>query len=273
MIFRLSANPTPGRVGGDISAGRVAIVTGVSRRAGIGFAIAQRLLAEGLNLLIHSWAPHDATQPHGADPGGMAAVIEALGGLGPRLDHLEADFEDPAAPGRLVERAVETYGALDVLIANHAHSSAQTLEQLSAGELDRAWAVNARAVVLLVQAFAARHDDARPDGRVVLFTSGQHLGPMAAELPYAISKGAVHQMTASLADALAGRGVTVNTINPGPVDSGWPSEELRELGALSFPGGRWGRPEDIAAVVGWLASSDAAWITGQVINAEGGFRR
>ena len=256
MIFRLSANPTPGRVGGDISAGRVAIVTGVSRRAGIGFAIAQRLLAEGLNLLIHSWAPHDATQPHGADPGGMAAVIEALGGLGPRLDHLEADFEDPAAPGRLVERAVETYGALDVLIANHAHSSAQTLEQLSAGELDRAWAVNARAVVLLVAAAITL-----PLG----FTQGKEY--------YAISKGAVHQMTASLADALAGRGVTVNTINPGPVDSGWPSEELRELGALSFPGGRWGRPEDIAAVVGWLASSDAAWITGQVINAEGGFRR
>ena len=264
----MSANLPPGRAGGDDSAGRVAIVTGVSRRAGIGFAIAQRLLADGLNLLIHSWAPHDAVQPHGADP-----VIEALGGLGPRLDHLEADFEDPAAPGRVVTRAIETYGALDVLIANHAHSSAQTLEQLSVGELDRAWAVNTRAVVLLVQAFAARHDDARPDGRVVLFTSGQHLGPMAAELPYVISKGAVHQMTASLADALAGRGVTVNTINPGPVDSGWPSQERRELGALSFPGGRWGRPEDIAAVVGWLASSDAGWITGQVINAEGGFRR
>jgi 3-oxoacyl-[acyl-carrier protein] reductase len=136
-----------------------------------------------------------------------------------------------------------------------------------------AFAVNARASVLLVQALAALHDDARTDGRAVLFTSGQHLGPMAGELPYAISKGAVHQMTRSLADALADRGVTVNAINPGPVDTGWPSPELRERLVPAFPAGRWGRPEDIAAVVAWLASDDSAWITGQVLDAEGGFRR
>jgi len=106
-----------------------------------------------------------------------------------------------------------------------------------------------------------------------LFTSGQHLGPMADELPYAISKGAVHQMTRSLADALASRAVTVNAINPGPVDTGWASAELRERLRPAFPAGRWGRPDDIAAVVRWLASEDSRWVTGQVINAEGGFRR
>jgi 3-oxoacyl-[acyl-carrier protein] reductase len=127
--------------------------------------------------------------------------------------------------------------------------------------------------VLLVQAYAARHDDSRPGGRVVLFTSGQHRGPMAGELPYAISKGAIHQMTPSLADSLAGRGITVNAINPGPVDTGWPSDELRERLTPAFPAGRWGRPEDIAPVVAWLASDDSAWVTGQVIDAEGGFRR
>jgi 3-oxoacyl-[acyl-carrier protein] reductase len=117
------------------------------------------------------------------------------------------------------------------------------------------------------------HDDARPNGRVVLFTSGQHQGPMPDELPYAISKGAVHQMTRSLADALADRTVTVNAVNPGPVDTGWASAELRERLRLAFPGGRWGRPEDIAAIVAWLVSEDSAWMTGQVIDAEGGFRR
>jgi 3-oxoacyl-[acyl-carrier protein] reductase len=127
--------------------------------------------------------------------------------------------------------------------------------------------------VLLVQAFAAAHDDERGGGRVVLFTSGQHLGPMADELPYAISKGAIHQMTASLADALADRAITVNAVNPGPVDTGWPSDELREALRPAFPAGRWGRPEDIAAVVTWLAGDESAWVTGQVINAEGGFRR
>jgi 3-oxoacyl-[acyl-carrier protein] reductase len=72
---------------------------------------------------------------------------------------------------------------------------------------------------------------------------------------------------------VAQRGVTVNAINPGPVDTGWASEEQRERVAAQFPLGQWGRPEDIAAVVSWLCSTDSRWVTGQVIDAEGGFRR
>jgi 3-oxoacyl-[acyl-carrier protein] reductase len=240
------------------AAGPVALVTGV-RPEGIGLAVAHRLLADGHRVLAHTWPAHDA-------------VIDALGGAGPRLRHVAVDLEDPEAPRRLVDHAVEAFGAVDVLVACHARSSDVGLEAATADELDRCWAVNARAVVLLVQHFARRHDDARP-GRVVLFTSGQHLEPMAGELPYAISKGAVHQMTRTLADAVAARGITVNAVNPGPTDTGWPTDELRERLRPAFPAGRWGRPEDIAGVVAWLASSDGAWVTGQVIDAEGGFRR
>jgi 3-oxoacyl-[acyl-carrier protein] reductase len=198
---------------------------------------------------------------------------EEVDGLDGRVARVSCDLAEPDAPARLIDRAVDELGAIDVLVVNHARSSDVPLEDVTAEELDLTWAVNARAAVLLVQAFAARHDDARPGGRVVLFTSGQHRGPMAGELPYAISKGAVHQMTRSLADALAGRGITVNAINPGPVDTGWPSDELRERLRPAFPAGRWGRAEDIAPVVAWLASDEAAWVTGQVIDAEGGFRR
>ncbi len=253
--------------------GRVALVTGVGRRAGIGAAVARALLAGGARVLTSGWTPHDAAQPWGAEPGGPAAVLEALGGAGPRLLHAEADLADPGAPAALVDRAIEAFGALDVLVAAHAASVPGTLAEVSAASLDHAWAVNARAVVLLVRAFAARHDPARPHPRVVLFTSGQHLGPMAGELPYAISKGAVHQMTASLADALADHGIAVNTVNPGPVDTGYADAALRERVAARFPGGRWGRPEDVAPVVAWLASPASAWVTGQVLDAEGGFRR
>ncbi|MEU5868563.1 SDR family oxidoreductase [Nonomuraea sp. NPDC047529] len=254
-------------------AGRVAVVTGVSRQAGIGFALTRELLAAGARVLVQSWTSHDADQPWGSDPAGMAGVLEALGGLGDRLAHVQADFADPLKPAWVIEQAVERFGHVDVLVANHARSSMQSLEQVTAAELDLAWAVNARGSVLLTQAFAAQHDDRRPGGRVILFTSGQHLAPMPTELPYAISKGAIHQMTASLSEALVDRGITVNTVNPGPVDTGWASPELTRQLAGALPAGRWGRPEEVARLVRWLASDEAAWITGQVLNSEGGFRR
>ena len=253
-------------------AGRLAIVTGVSRRLGIGYAVAQRLLADGASVFVHSWSAHDEAQPWGADDDGIDALISSLG-HSDRVGHLEADFAEPDAPAQVVAAAHERFGAADILIANHARSSRQTLETVTADELDLSWAVNARATLLLVQAFAAHHDDARPCGRVVLFTSGQHLAPMANELPYSVSKGAIHQMTRSLADHLADRRITVNAINPGPTDTGWADSGLNEAVARSMPFGRWGAPTDAANLVGFLASDDGAWITGQVIDSEGGFRR
>ena len=253
--------------------GRVAVVTGVSRRVGIGFAVAGEMLAAGASVLVHSWSPHDAEQPWGTDPVGDAGVVEALGGEGHRLRHVAADFADPQAPGNVVAAAVAAFGAVDVVVANHARSSNQSLAEVTAAELDLTWAVNARASVLLSQAFAAAHDDERPGGRIILFTSGQHLAPMSQELPYAISKGAIHQMTLSLSDALVDRGITVNTLNPGPVDTGWADPDLAERVGRALPAGRWGSPAEVARLVRWLASDDSQWITGQVINAEGGFRR
>jgi 3-oxoacyl-[acyl-carrier protein] reductase len=244
--------------------GRVALVTGVSRRVGIGAAIATRLLADGASVLATGWSPHDAEMPWGADAYDAPAS--------PRFRAVEADLEDPATPRRLVDGAIERFGRIDVVVANHARSASQSLAEVTPAELDRCWAINARASVLLAQALGA----SRPPGaggRLVLFTSGQHRGPMAGELPYAISKGAIHQMTASLADALADRGVTVNCVNPGPVDTGWARGALHGEIAARFPAGRWARPEDVARLVAWLASDESAWITGQVIDSEGGFRR
>ena len=269
--------PDPSRpAAGRPLAGRVALVTGVSRRVGIGPAVARRLAALGAGLFVTSWTAHDREQPWGADPGGLDAVLAELGGgdapgVG-RVEHLEADFQDPEAPDRVMAAAVEAFGHVDILVCNHARSSAGGLGELTAAELDATLAVNTRAVLLLVQAFAARHDG-RPGGRVVLFSSGQHLGPMPGELAYAASKGALVEVTASLADALADRGITVNTINPGPTDTDYVDQATRERVARRFPAGRWGAPDDAARLVAWLCTDDAAWVTGQVINSEGGFRR
>lgn len=252
---------------------RVALVTGASRRIGIGCAIAARLLAAGAHVMLHSWTPHDTEQPWGADPAGPNAVLDALGGPGLRLDQVAVDLADPDTPAELIDRTVAGFGALDILVINHARSSDQDLSHLTAAELDLSWAVNGRATLLLVQAYAARHNSSRPHGRILLFTSGQHLGPMAGELPYISTKGALHMVTSSLADALAERGITVNCINPGPVDTGWADQTLHEHLTGSFPSRQWTTPQQIADVVGWLVSPDSQPITGQIINAEAGFRR
>ncbi len=199
----------------------------------------------------------------GLDPTGDSAP--------PPGAHLEADLADPAAPAACVQAAIDALGRLDVLVVNHAASADQALEQLTAEAIDRTLAVNVRATLLLVQAFAAAHTG-RPHGRVILLTSGQGRGPMPRELPYVASKGAVSALVRSLADHLMPRGITVNAVNPGPTDTGWPSPEIHEQVLAAMPAGRWGTPDDAARLIAWLASEDAGWVSGQVIDSDGGFR-
>jgi 3-oxoacyl-[acyl-carrier protein] reductase len=250
-------------------AGRVALVTGVSRRIAIGFAIADRLAALGADLCVHGFAPYDAKQPWGADADGTQALVRVLRAHGRRVEPVEADFADPAAPERVVADAQRAHGRVDILVVNHAHSTPCKLEELVASEIDRHLHVNVRAALLLVRAFAAQHDG-RPGGRIVLLSSGQHLGPMPGELAYVASKGALHQLTKSLAAYLAPRGITVNTVNPGATDTGYATPDLHAAVIALEPMGRWGTPEDAARLIGWLASDDARWITGQVIDSTGG---
>lgn len=250
--------------------GRVAVVTGVGRRIAIGAAIAHRLAADGAAVLVHSWVPHDAEQPWGADPDGPQVVVDGIRAAGGRAEHVSADLGDPAAPARVVQAARQAFGHVDVVVANHARGGEQSLEELTADELDRCHAVNTRGSLLLAQAFAAQHDS-RPGGRIVFFTSGQYHGAMAGELPYIASKGALHQLTGSVAAHLAPRGITVNCVNPGPNDTGYADDALRVAVAAANPGRRWGTPTDAARLVAWLVSDEAAWVTGQVIASDGGW--
>jgi len=236
-------------------------VTGVSRSEGIGFAIAQRLVADGFAVFTQGWEAHDSSQPWGA---GEVPLREGLAG------HLEADLSDPEAPQAVMAAARIALGHVDVLVANHAASVAGTLEELTAAAIDTALVVNVRATLLLMQEFAAGFEG--DHGRAILLTSGQGRGPMPSELPYVASKAALSGSVLSLADHLAPRGITVNAVNPGPTDTGWATEEIVARAAAAMPRGRWGTPEDAARLVAWLASEESEWVTGQVIDSDGGFR-
>lgn len=251
--------------------GRVALVTGASRRQAIGAAVARRLAADGANVFVHSWSPYDADREWGADLGGPEGLVSELRSAGVGAAHLAVDFALPDAAAELMAAARAEFGHVDILIANHARSPRQSLEELTAAELDLTYGVNTRTTLLLLQAFAAQHDDSRPGGRVVVFTSGQYHGAMADELPYIASKAALHELTPSLAVYLAGRGITVNCVNPGPNDTGWADPEVVAETGSRVPGGRWSRPTDTARLIGWLASDEADWVTGQTIASDGGW--
>lgn len=251
--------------------GRVAFITGVSRKSGIGYGIAKRLAAMGTDLFLHSHSSYDREFPSIGEICDPESLVKELAGYGTGIAFMEADFFDPQSPALVMKKALEKFGHVDILIINHTHDTLKSLDELTFEEIDRHLIINVRASLLLIQEYARQHDG-RAGGRIVLLTSGQHLGPMP-HLAYVASKGALHQLTSSLSDYFIGKGITVNTVNPGPTKTYNPSEEVDKAVLQRMPLGRWGEPDDAARLIGWLVSDEAVWITGQVINSEGGFRR
>ena len=264
-------------------AGRTVLVTGVSRRVGIGHAIACRAADYGASIVAHHYRPHDVSQPWGADD--VEAVMDSIRShlVGPaQLIDVPADLAAPGEPTRVVEQAAAAAGHLDALVCNQAMSSPDgPLSEMTEAVLDAHWTVDARASILLAQAFAAQEVFAAPAppgpgrrrGAIVFLTSGQGLGPLPGEIAYAAAKAAIAGVTLTISEELIDAGITVNTVNPGPVDTGYVTEEIRQETAAMFPQGRWGEPDDAARLITWLLTDEARWITGQVISSEGGFAR
>jgi 3-oxoacyl-[acyl-carrier protein] reductase len=247
-----------------------ALVTGASRRAGIASEVALALARDGWDVATSCWRPYDTTEPWGSRPEEAEALVEELRSLGVRAGLYEDDLADPAAPARVLDGAEAAVGELTGLVAVHAHSEVGGLLETTAAQLDRHFAVNARATALLCAEFARRFRGAAGTGRIVMFTSAP---PLAGEIAYAASKGAVEWLAMSAAVELGPRGITVNAVDPGPTATGWMPAEPAEAVKQSTPLGRVGRPEDAARLVTFLLSPAGGWITGQVLHSDGGFGR
>lgn len=254
----------------DLS-GHNALVTGASRRIGIGAAICRSLANSGANVAFTSFVDYDAGM-YGADKADPDLLLAELQERGADAAHLPWDLESADQLPLLLDRAESEIGPLSILVNNAAWSTRDGWQDLTAADLDRHYSVNARATAMLSVEFCRRFQGDR-GGRVINFSSGQELGAMSDELAYAMSKAAIVTFTRSLAPSVMDRGLTVNAVNPGVTDTGWITPDLQQTLMPMMPAGRFGTPEDAARVVTWLASDEAQWITGQVINSEGGFIR
>jgi 3-oxoacyl-[acyl-carrier protein] reductase len=242
--------------------GRVAVVTGAGRRRGIGAAICRTMAEKGADVFFTHWNDGER-EPE--------TLLQELRDAGVRAETVELDLCLPESPERLLDMVVQRLGPPSILVNNAAYSKRDGYETLDAATLDAHYAVNLRATALLCVVFARRLDGG--SGRIINLTSGQSLGPMPGELAYAATKGAIEAFTRTLAAEVGYKGITVNAVNPGPTATGWMTEELRRELSSKFPAGRVGEPEDAARLVAFLASDEAAWITGQIIHSEGGFLR
>ncbi|CAI2514288.1 3-oxoacyl-[acyl-carrier-protein] reductase FabG [Serratia liquefaciens] len=238
---------------------QVAIVTGASR--GIGAAIAERLAADGFTVIVN-YSGNQAL----ADE--LVRKIEQSGG---RALSARADVSDAAAVAQLFDRAEQAFGGVDILVNNAGVIALAPVAEMSDADADRLIDINLKGTFNTLREAAKR---LRDNGRIINFSSSVVGLLQPSYGMYAASKAAVEALTSVLAKELRGRNITVNAIAPGPTATGLfldgKTPVLIDRLAKMAPLERLGQPQDIAAVVSFLAGADGAWINGQTLRANGG---
>jgi 3-oxoacyl-[acyl-carrier protein] reductase len=239
--------------------GKVALVTGGSR--GIGAAIARRLASEGARVAItYSASPEKAQE--------VVADIKASGG---KAIAIKADSADAEQVTAAVERTVAELGGLDILVNNAGIAPFAPIDDMKLEDFDRTVAINVRAVFVAAKA-AVRH--MKSGGRIInIGSTNAERMPFAGGAVYAMSKSALKGLVQGLARDLGPRGITINNVQPGPVDTdmnpaeGDFAESLKKLMAIP----RYASGDEIAAMVSYLAGPEAGFVTGASLLIDGGF--
>jgi 3-oxoacyl-[acyl-carrier protein] reductase len=267
MTFTADHGQPAGGAGSAEAARPVALVTGAGRTAGIAAGIVGQLAASGWDIAFTYWHAYDDRMPWGQQADATAAITEIITAQGAGAVAIEAvrARTDGAAPR--IDANEQGLGHVTALVLCHCESVDSGLLDTSIESFDRHFAVNARASWLLIREYGLRFRGLPGSGRIIALTSDA----LAGNVPYGSSKGALDRITLAAASELAHLGISANAINPGPVDTGWMSADVRASCVSRTPLGRLGTPQDTAQLVDFLCSPRGGWINGQLLYSNGGF--
>lgn len=244
----------------------VALITGASRKIGIGAAIAQKLAYAGWDIAFTYWHPYDKSMEWGSNPADIDAIVDSVEKAGARVLPVEADFSNPRVPEEVFCHVGQKMGSVTALVINHCHSVDSDILNTSLDSFDKHFAVNTRAAWLLIREFAQRFNSEPGTGRIVSVTSDH----TAFNMPYGASKGATDRIVLAAAWEFKDKGITANVINPGATDTGWMTSELETAVKNRTLAGRVGLPADCANLVAFLCSPEGSWINAQLLYSNGG---
>ena len=268
---------------------KVVLVSGANNPLGIGAATAKAFAREGAQVFItyqrlkpdlYGLSEAEVLQAtgmglplyHAQRMKNADEVVAAIRAAGGRVEAFECDLTDTAAIPLLFDRVAAALGPVDVLVNNAAHyEDPDTVFDLSAERIDRTYAVNTRATLLMIAEFVRRRKalGARAGGRVINLSTDA-AQRFASQITYGGSKAQIEAFTRSIAIEVGHLGITVNTVAPGPIQTGYIPADFEAKLNRDIPLGRLGQPEDIANAILFLASAQAEWLTGNVLKVSGG---